>query len=229
MWCVAELTPQYVRRMEDVLALYEKPYDASEPVVCLDEKPVSLHRDVRPAIPAKPGSPAKRDNEYQRCGTANVFGVVEPKAGRHFTTATADRSGQQFACLIEYLTKRYAAALTIHLVMDNLNTHSSKSLIDRFGEEKGRRLWDRLTLHYTPKHGSWLNQAEIELSLYSRECLGTRRFPDLGLLQQETRAWKRQTDLKRTKINWTFTRRKARKIFSYGLSRLWNQFNRSKT
>jgi transposase len=229
MWCVAELTPQYVRKMEDVLALYEKPYDASEPVVCLDEKPVSLHRDVRPAIPAKPGSPAKRDNEYQRCGTANVFGVVEPKAGRHFTTATVDRSGQQFARLIEYLTQRYAAAHTIHLVMDNLNTHSPKSLIDRFGEEKGRRLWDRLTLHYTPKHGSWLNQAEIELSLYSRECLGTRRFPDLGLLQQETRAWNRQTNLKRTKINWTFTRRKARKTFSYGLSRLWNQFNRSKT
>ncbi len=228
MWCVAELTPQYIRTMEDVLALYEKPYSAAEPVVCLDEKPVSLHREIRPPIPIKPGSPAKRDNEYQRCGTANVFGVVEPKAGRHFTRATVNRSGSQFARLIEYLTRRYAAARTIHLVMDNLNTHGPKSLTDCFGEEQGRRLWDRLTLHYTPKHGSWLNQAEIELSLYSRECLGTRRFSDLGLLQQETRTWNRQTDRKRTRINWTFTRRKARKTFRYGMSRLSNQFSRSK-
>ncbi len=225
---MAELTPQYIRKMEDMLALYEKPYSAAEPVVCLDEKPVSLHRELRPAIAAKPGSPAKRDNEYQRCGTANVFGVVEPKAGRHFTRVTVDRSGQQFAGLIECLTRRYATARTIHLVMDNLNTHSSKSLTDCFGEEQGRLLWNRLTVHYTPKHGSWLNQAEIELSLYSCECLVTRRFSDIGLLQQETRAWNRQTDRKRTRINWTFTRRKARKIFRYGLSRLWNQFSRSK-
>ena len=97
MWCVADLTPEYIQKMEDVLAVYERPYDASEPVVCLDEKPVSLHRDVRPPTLAKPGKPAKRDNEYERCGTANVFGVVEPKAGRHFTTATSDRSGLRFA------------------------------------------------------------------------------------------------------------------------------------
>jgi len=213
--------------MEDVLALYEKPYSASEPVVCLDEKPISLHREVRPRVPAKPGSPAKRDNEYQRCGTANVFGVVEPKAGRHFTRATMDRSGAQFARLVEHLTTRYPTARTIHLVMDNLNTHSAKSLTDYFGEEQGRHLWSRLTVHFTPKHGSWLNQAEIELSLYARECLGTRRFSDMRLLQQETRAWNRQTDRKRTRINWTFTRRKARKTFRYGMPRLWNKFNRS--
>ena len=114
--------------MEDVLALYEKPYSGAEPVVCLDEKPVSLHRELRSPIPAKPGSPAKRDNEYRRCGTANVFGVVEPKAGRHFTSATADRSGPQFARLVDYLTRRYPEARTIHLVMDNLSTHSPKCL-----------------------------------------------------------------------------------------------------
>jgi hypothetical protein len=227
MWCVAQLNREYIRKMEDVLALYEKPYDAREPVVCLDEKPVSLHRELRSPIPAKPGSPAKRDNEYRRCGTANVFGVVEPKAGRHFTRATINRSGPQFARLIDYLTRRYAAARTIHLVMDNLNTHSPKCLTDSFGEEQGRRLWNRLTVHYTPKHGSWLNQAEIELSLYARQCLGTRRFPDLSLLQEETRAWNHQTDQKRTRVNWTFTRRKARSTFRYGVSRLWNQFNRS--
>jgi hypothetical protein len=213
--------------MEDVLALYEKPYNAREPVVCLDEKPVSLHRELRSPIPAKPGAPAKRDNEYERCGTANVFGVVEPKAGRHFTRVTVDRSGPQFARLIDYLTRRYATARTIHLVMDNLNTHDCKSLTDCFGQEQGHRLWKRLTVHYTPKHGSWLNQAEIELSLYARQCLGTRRFPDLKLLRQETREWNRQTDKKRTRINWTFTRRKARRTFRYGVSRLWNQFSRS--
>jgi transposase len=227
MWCVAQLNRQYICKMEDVLAVYEKPYNASEPVVCLDEKPVSLHRELRSPIAARPGSPAKRDNEYERCGTANVFGVVEPKAGRHYTRATADRSGPQFARLVEYLTQRYVAARTIHLVMDNLNTHSSKSLTDYFGEEHGRHLWNRLTVHYTPKHGSWLNQAEIELSLYSRECLGTRRFPDLRLLQQETKVWNHQTDRKCTRINWTFTRRKARRTFRYRTSRLWNKISRS--
>ena len=191
MWCVAKLNRQYIRSMEDVLAQYEKPYNASEPVICLDEKPVSLHRELRAPIPAKPGSAAKRDNEYRRGGTANVLGVVEPKAGRHFTLATANRSRPQFARLIDYLTRRYATARTIHLVMDNLSTHGPRCLTDYYGEERGRQLWSRLTVRHTPKHGSWLNQAEIELNLCARECLGTRRFPDLRSLQQETRAWNR--------------------------------------
>jgi transposase len=218
MWCVPKLNREYIRKMEDVLSLYEKPYNAREPVVCVDEKPVSLHRELRSPIPAKPGAPAKRDNEYRRCGTANVFGVVEPKAGRHFTRATPDRSGPQFARLINDLARRYATARTIHVVVDNLNTHGPKCLTDAFGQRDGRRLWNRLTVHYTPKHGSWLNQAEIELSLYTRECLGTRRFPELRILQQETREWNRRTDRKRTRINWTFTRRKARGTFRYGVS-----------
>ncbi|HYP69075.1 MAG TPA: IS630 family transposase [Thiobacillaceae bacterium] len=201
--------------MEDVLAVYEKPYNPAEPVVCLDEKPVSLHADVRAPIPAKPGKPAKQDNEYKRCGTANVFGVVEPKAGRHFTTATPDRSGAEFACMVGHVVKQYPAARTIHLVMDNLNTHCRKPLIDYFGEQEGGNIWDRLTVHYTPKHGSWLDQAEIELSLFSRQCLGNRRIPDLNTLQRETRVWNRKTDRKRTKINWQFTRTKARKLFHY--------------
>jgi len=215
MWCVADLNPDYIEKMEDVLAVYEKPYNPAEPVVCLDEKPVSLHADVRPPIPAQPGKVAKRDNEYKRCGTANVFGVVEPKAGRHFTTATPDRSGAEFARMVGHIAGQYPLARTIHLVMDNLNTHGRKSLVDYFGEPEGGRLWDRFTLHYTPKHGSWLDQAEIELSLFSRQCLGTRRIPDLGTLQRETKAWNRQANRKRTMINWRFTRRKARKTFRY--------------
>jgi hypothetical protein len=201
--------------MEDVLAVYEQPYDAAEPVVCLDEKPMSLHADVRPARPLKPGRPARPDNEYKRCGTANVFGVVEPKAGRHFTIATADRCAAQFAQVVNHLAGQYTSTRTIHLVMDNLNIHCRKSLVDCFGEQQGGNLWDRFTVHYTPKHGSWLNQAEIELSLYSRQCLGKRRIADLGTLQRETRVWNRKTDRKRTKINWRFTRKKARKLFHY--------------
>jgi transposase len=219
MWCVAELDWNYIERMEDVLAVYEKPYQAAEPVICLDEKPVSLHADVRPPRPARPGKPARPDNEYKRCGTANVFGAVEPKAGRHFTTATPNRSAAQFAHMVSHIVDQYPAARTIHLIMDNLNIHCGKSLVDSFGQQKGGDLWDRLTVHYTPKHGSWLNQAEIELSLYSRQCLGKRRIPDLGALQRETRVWNRKTDRKRTKINWQFTRKKARKAFHYNKPR----------
>jgi len=201
--------------MEDVLAVYEKPYDPAQPVICLDEKPVPLHADVRPPVPAKPGKPAKQDNEYKRCGTANVFGVVEPKAGRHFTTATPNRCGAEFARMVGHVVEQYPAAQTIHLVMDNLNIHCRKSLIDYFGEQKGGDIWDRLTVHYTPKHGSWLDQAEIELSLFSRQCLGTRRIPDLKTLQRETKAWNRQANRKRVKIQWQFTRKKARRLFKY--------------
>jgi hypothetical protein len=150
MWCIGELDEEYIRKMEDVLAVYEKPFNPAEPVVCLDEKPVPLHADIRPPIPVKPGKPARQDNEYERCGTANVFGVVEPKTGRHFTTATPDRSGAEFARMVGRVVEQYPAAETIHLVMDNLNIHSRKSLTDHFGEQEGGCLWDRLTVHYTP-------------------------------------------------------------------------------
>jgi hypothetical protein len=216
MWCVAELDQDYIQKMEDVLALYEKPFDPAQPVVCLDEKPVSLHAEVRAPLPAEPGKPARQDNEYKRCGTANVFGVVEPKAGRHFTTATVDRSGFEFARVACELALAYPKAETIHLVMDNLNIHCRKSLTSAFGVEVGGEIWDRFTVHYTPKHGSWLNQAEIELSLYARQCLGSRRIPDLEKLKRETRVWNSRVNRKRTRINWRFTRKKARALFKYG-------------
>src|SRR5215470_17270745 len=123
MWCVAELDAEYIERMEEVLGVYEKPYNAAEPVVCLDEKPVSLHAEVRPSRPAAPGKIAKRDSEYKRCGTANVFCAVEPKAGRHFTFPTPDRSGREFAKVVDLIVRQYPQARTIHLVMDNLNIH----------------------------------------------------------------------------------------------------------
>jgi len=216
---VAELDKEYIRKMEDVLALYERPYQRAEPVVCLDEKPISLHADVRPPIPAKPGKPAKRDNEYERRGTANIFGAVEPQAGRHFTRATPNRSAAEFASMVGHIVQHYPYAQTIHLVMDNLNIHCRKSLVDYYGEQTGGYLWGRLTVHYTPKHGSWLNQAEIELSMFSRQCLGKRRIPDLATLRRETQIWKGTANRRRTKINWRFTRKKARKLFKYNKPR----------
>jgi hypothetical protein len=215
MWCVADLNEEYVAKMEDVLATYEQPYDPQEPVVCLDEKPVTLHAEVRPASPARPGREARRDNEYERCGTANVFCAVEPKAGRHFTFPTPDRSAVEFAHVVFELADQYPQANTIHLVMDNLNIHRRKSLTDLLGTEIGSEVWDRFTVHYTPKHGSWLNQAEIEIGIFSRQCLGKRRIPDLRTLRQEAHAWNRRINRARTKINWKFTRKAARRKFGY--------------
>lgn len=215
MWVVAELDDEYIAKMEDVLEVYERPYDLQQPVVCIDEKPVMLHADVRPFSPAAPGREARRDNEYERCGTANVFCAVEPKAGRHFSFATPDRSGFEFAQVAVNLALAYPQAETIHLVMDNLNIHRRQALADVFGEEMATQVWDRFTVHYTPKHGSWLNQAEIEIGLFSRQCLGKRRIPDLANLRRETKAWNRRMNRDRVKITWKFDRKRARLKFGY--------------
>ncbi len=147
MWCVAELTEEYVTKMEDVLETYERPYNPNEPVVCVDEKPVTLHADVRPPSPAQPGREARRDSEYERCGTGNVFCAVEPKAGRHFTYPTPDRSGFEFAQVACDLALQYPEAETIHLVMDNLNIHTSKSLTAAFGVWRRGRRRDLESIH----------------------------------------------------------------------------------
>jgi hypothetical protein len=215
MWCVAELNEEYIAKLEDVLETYERCYDPQVPVVCLDEKPVTLHADVRPASAAVPGREARWDSEYKRCGTANVFCAVEPKAGRHFTFPTPDRSAVQFAQVVFELALQYPEAKTIHLVMDNLNIHRRKSLTDLFGQELGGEVWDRFTVHYTPLHGSWLNQAEIEIGMFSRQCLGVRRIPDLKTLRREARSWNRRTNRAQTKINWKFDRKTARRKFGY--------------
>ncbi len=196
--------------MEGVLETYEQPYDPQQPVECLDEKPVTLHADVRPSSPAVPGREARRDSEYERRGTANVFCAVEPKAGRHFTFPTPDRSAFQFAQVVLRLAMQYPEAETVHLVMDNLNIHRRKSLTDLYGAEAGGEIWNRFTVHYTPTHGSWLNQAEIEIGILSRQCLGGRRVPDLKALSREARSWNRRMNRARVKINWKFDRKTAR-------------------
>ena len=215
MWCVAEIDEAYIAKMDDVLETYEKPYDPAEPVVCLDEKPTTLHADIRPASAAEPGREARRDNEYERRGTANIFCAVEPKAGRHFTFATPNRSAFEFARVLCDLAMHYPEAKTIHLVLDNLNIHRCKSLTDAFGMEMGCEIWERFTIHYTPNHGSWLNQAEIEIGIFSRQCLGNRRIPDLETLRRESRAWNRRMNRDQIKIEWKFDRRAARRKFCY--------------
>jgi DDE superfamily endonuclease len=215
MWCVAQLNEDYIAKMEDILEVYERPYNPEEPVVCLDEKPVTLHADVRPRSLAKPGRETREDNEYERRGTANIFCAVEPKAGRHFTFATPDRSGFEFAKVAFEVALQYPATTTIHLILDNLNIHRRKSLADLLGTEIGTEVWNRFTVHYTPNHGSWLNQAEIEIGLLSRQCLGHRRIPDLATLRRETRAWNRRMNRAHVTINWRFDRRAARRKFCY--------------
>src|SRR6266478_9390872 len=215
MWCLAELDEEYIARLGAVLAVYEKPLSAREPVVCIDEQPVGLHEEVRPPLAMQPGRLARRDAEYRRCGTANVFCGVQPKAGRHFTKVTNDRSSSEFADYLLDVAARYPEADTIHLVMDNLSSHTRKAVVERFGEKAGSWLWDRFRVHYTPTHGSWLNQAEIEISLFSRQCLGRRRIPSLGDLRREAKAWGRRMNRNRVLINWRFTRKQARSKFGY--------------
>ena len=215
MWLVADLDDDYIARMEDVLEVYERPYDPRQPVVCIDEKPVTLHADVRPASPAVPGREARRDNEYKRCGTANVFCAVEPKAGRHFIFATPERSDFEFAQVAVTLAMAYPEAETIHLVLDNLNIHRRKALEDFFGSDMAAEVWDRFTVHSTPTHGSWLNQAEIEIGIFSRQCLGHRRIPDLKTLRREAKAWNRRVNRDLVQIDWKFDRQAARRRFGY--------------
>ena len=225
MWVVADLDDAYIAKMEDVLEVYERPYDARQPVICLDEKPITLHADLRPTRPAAPGRELRRDNEYERRGTANVFCVVEPKAGRHFTFPTPNRSALEFAQVVVNLALEYPTAKTIHLVMDNLNIHCRKSLTDVFGAEIAGEVWGRFTIHHTPTHGSWLNQAEIEIGIFARQCLGRRRISDLKTLRREAKAWNRRVNRNQLKIAWKFDRKAARRKFGYKKT----SFTRSET
>ncbi len=201
--------------MENVLDLLAKPVNEREPVVALDERPVQLLDSARPGTPMAPGRVARRDYEYVRNATANVFCIVAPKIGGHLTHATRNRKAPRFADAMKRIAGSFPEAKTIHLVMDNLNTHCEKSLIGAYGAFEGRRLWRRFTVHYTPKHGSWLNPAEIEVGLWSRECLGGDRIGTLEELRRRTRSWNARADRSRRRINWQFTTADARRVFGY--------------
>jgi hypothetical protein len=201
--------------MEDVLELYAEPYDPDRPVVCFDECSKELHGHVAEPVPPTPGRPAKEDYEYTRHGTANLFVFVEPLAGRRHVTVTERRTIADFAAQMKYLCDTlYPHASRIRVVLDNLNTHAFGSLFTTFGPEEGWRLRRRLEFHYTPKHASWLNMAECELSVLGRQCLN-RRIADRVALSAEVAAWQEPRNRAKVKIDWTFRVADARKKLNF--------------
>jgi hypothetical protein len=215
MWCVPEITREFIDRMEDVLRLYARKYDPAEPVVCLDERPVVLREDARCGEPMVPGRAARTDYEYVRCGTANIYCIVEPLTGRRLTFATANRKAPAFVWALKKIARRYRSARRIHLVMDNLNIHSRASVTTVLGELAGRRLWQRFAVHYTPKHASWLDVAELEASMVSSECLGRRRIASLVDLISTVAAWRQRAEAEHRVIDWRFRVDDARRVFRY--------------
>jgi hypothetical protein len=200
----------FVCAMEDVLEVYTRPYDPARPVVCLDELSKQLVAETRIPLPAQPGQPERVDYEYERCGTANLFLSCEPLMGRRQVTVTEQRTTLDFAEVVrDLLEVRYPHAEKVVLVMDNLNTHKPAALYAAFEPAVARALLERLEIHHTPKHGSWLNMAEIELSVLSRQCLD-RRIPDLDTLTQEVAAWEQARNADLRPVNWRFTTPDAR-------------------
>ena len=196
--------------MEDVLAVHELLYDEECPVVCMDETCKQLVGEVQEAIPCEPGRPERVDHEYVRNGVAEVFLEVEPLTGRRHVAATEHRASKDWAWWIKtMLDERYPGASQVRLILDNLNTHCLASLYEVFAPQEARRLAERLEIHYTPKHGSWLNMAEIELSALNGQCLD-RRIPDLATMQWHISAWENDRNNRHSKINWRFFNPDAR-------------------
>jgi DDE superfamily endonuclease len=196
--------------MEEVLELYRRPYDPHIPLVCMDEQPVQLIQETRQPLPAAPGKPEKGDYEYERNGTANIFIFTEPLNGTRHVRVTEHRTAVDWANeLRDLLEVRYPEAPRGRLVCDNLNTHGIGSLYEAFPPEKARELVQRLEMHHTPKHGSWLNIAEIELSALTGQCLD-RRIPDIETLRHETSAWETRRHACPKGVDWQFTTQNAR-------------------
>jgi transposase len=196
--------------MEDILEVYTRPYDPKQPQVCVDETSKQLLEDVREPLPLKPGQAQRYDSEYGRKGVANLFMFVEPLAGKRRVKVTEHRTKKDWAQAMRELSdEMYPEADRIVVVMDNLNTHSPASFYEAFSPEEARRLVERFEFHYTPKHGSWLNMAEIELSALGRQCL-SRRIPDQVTLISEAKAWQDERNVSAVKIHWRFTTADAR-------------------
>ena len=196
--------------MEDVLAIYLRPYNPKRPVVCLDESSKQQIQDLIDGLPPRPGQVAKFDSEYKRNGVSNLFMIFEPLAGWRHVKVTDSRKAVDFAyCVRDIVDIHYPEAEKVVLVMDNLNTHTEASLYKAFPPEEAFRIAQKLEIHFTPKHGSWLNMAEIEFSALSRQCLN-RRIPDQECLKKEVKAWEDQRNNTKTKCRWQFTKEDAR-------------------
>lgn len=196
--------------MEEVLTVYTQPYDPQRPVVCVDETSKQLIEEVRRPIPMEPGQPERFDTEYKRNGVQNIFMAFEPLAGKRLVEVTDQRTCVDFARYVkELVDNHYPTAKTIVLVIDNLNTHTKASLYQAFQPEEAKRIADKLEIHYTPKHGSWLNMAEIEFSHLSRQCLD-RRIESKEFLKSETKAWMDERNNRKAAMDWRFTVEDAR-------------------
>ena len=209
-WVIApQASAEFVANMERVLDVYRRPHDSTHPVVCMDETPRQLIGQTRQSIAAQPGKPEREDYEYQRLGVCNVFMACEPLAGSRLTKVTERRTKTDWAHFIEDIANSYPQAQRITLVMDNLNTHTPASLYEAFAPAKAKALWDRFEFVHTPKHGSWLNMAEIEINVMVRQCLN-RRMADIQSVRCEVAAWQASRDQIKAKINWQFTTETAR-------------------
>jgi hypothetical protein len=211
MWVIPpKHSGEFVAHMEDILEVYHLPYDPQVPLICMDEQPVQLIKEIRQALPAAAGKPERYDSEYERNGTANIFIFTEPLRGVRFVSVREHKTARDWATEIQQLLDtQYPAADRIRLVCDNLNTHGIGSLYETFPPEQARRLASRLELHHTPKHGSWLNIAEIELSALTMQCLD-RRLPDRETLIEETRQWETRRNASQKGVDWQFSTRDAR-------------------
>ena len=195
--------------MEKVLDVYRRPFDPAFPVVCMDETPRQLIGETREPIPAEPGRPARFDYEYRRCGTCNVFMAAEPLAGKRMTKVTQRRTKADWARFLADIADRYPSAIRITLVMNNLSTHRPGALYETYPPAQAKALWDRFEFVFTPKHGSWLNIAEIELNVMIRQCLN-RRIGSFEVLRAEVAAWQAARDRVQAKVDWQFTTDDAR-------------------
>ena len=204
-----EQNADFVAAMEKVLDVYKRPYNKDFPVLCMDESPRQLIRETRTAIPAAAGRPECYDYEYERCGRGNIFMVSEPLAGRRMVKVTEHRRKSDWASFIQEIAQRHEEAAKITLVMDNLNTHGPGSLYETFAPEEAKALWDRFEFVYTPKHGSWLNMAEIELNVLAGQCL-KERIDNRDELASKVAHWQAHRNNRNSTINWQFTTEKAR-------------------
>jgi hypothetical protein len=209
MWCVGALTEEYRRRMYTLLALYARPMTPAEPDICIDEKSLQLINHSRPPLPMQSHSSTKVDYEYVRNATTNLFVAVEPKTGQRMVAVTERRSKVDFVAFLGDLpTNAYAKTRRVHLVLDNLNTHFRKNFDDALGNQAATKLLRRVQFHYTPKHASWLNMAEIEIGVLTRQCLDWR-IASRQLLRSEVESWQQARNAEQRTIEWKFTRQEA--------------------
>ena len=199
----------FVANMEEVLEVYKRLYDPKYPVVCMDESPKQLIGETKTPLPAEPGNEERCDSEYVRNGVCNIFMSNEPLAGKRLVKVTERKTKQDWALFLEEISNEYPDAEKITLVMDNFETHKPGSLYETFPAKKAKAIWDRFEFVHTPKHGSWLNMAEIELNVLMGQCL-SRRIPEIETIKNEVKAWQEARNNKNAKINWQFTTEDAR-------------------